>query len=307
MFALVASPSAPEKVALREVPETRPDRSETIVEVRAISVNRGEVNRLATAADGWRPGWDIAGVVLSTAVDGSGPPQGSRVVGLSNFGGWCERLAIPASQLAVIPEGVTFASASALPVAGLTALRTLRLGGLLLDRRVLVTGAAGGVGRFAIQLGSAAGAWVTAVVGRPERGEGLQKLGAAEVIVGIDNAGGRYHLVLEAAGGSSLGAALGKVETGGTVVAFGNSSKESTTFMTNDFYFQAASLRGFFLLGDTQGNPAGIDLGILLSQVASGRLDPQVSLELPWTEAARALRELRERRLPGKAVLLVGS
>ena len=183
----------------------------------------------------------------------------------------------------------------------------LRFGGLLLDRRVLVTGASGGVGRIAIQLGSAAGALVTAIVGRPERGEGLEKLGAADVVVGIENAEGRYHLVLEAAGGSSLGAALGKVDSGGIVVTFGNSSKEPTTFMTNDFYFQAASLRGYFLLGDAQSNPAGIDLGILLSQVATRRLDPQVSLVLPWSDAAEALRELRERRLAGKAVLLLGS
>ena len=306
MLALVASPGDSEKVALREVAEDAPGRSEALVEVRAISLNRGEVNRLATAKDGWRPGWDVAGIVLAAAADGSGPASGSRVVGLSNFGGWCERLVIPSSQLAVIPDDVSFAAAAALPVAGLTALRTLRLGGLLLDRRVLVTGGSGGVGRFAIQLGAAAGARVTAVVGRPERGEGLVDLGAAEVVVGIENAEGRYHLVLEAAGGDSLAAALGKVETRGTVVTFGNSSREATRFMTNDFYFQAATLRGFFLLGDAAADPAGTDLGILLAQVAAGRLDPQVSLEVPWTEAAAALRELRERRLPGKAVLLLG-
>jgi len=303
VLALVASPNDPEKVALRELAEATPERSEALVGVRTISINRGEVNRLATAADGWRPGWDIAGVVLSAAADGTGPPVGSRVVGLSNFGGWCERLVIPASQLAVIPDSVSFASAAALPVAGLTALRTLRLGGLLLDRRVLVTGASGGVGRFALQLGSASGALVTAVVGSAERGAGLEALGATEVVLGIEKADGRFHLILEAAGGPSLAAALGKVAAGGTVVTFGNSAKEATSFMTNDFYFQGASLRGFFLLGDWHSNPSGVDLGLLLAQVALGRLDPQVSLELPWTEAAAALRELRERRLPGKAVL----
>lgn len=305
MLALVASPTEPERIALREVSESSPGRSEAVLEVRAISVNRGEVNRLATAVDGWRPGWDVAGVVTAAAADGSGPPVGSRAVGLSSFGGWCERLVIPASQLAVIPDQVSFSAAAALPVAGLTALRTLRFGGLLLDRRVLVTGGSGGVGRFAIQLGKAAGALVTAVVGRPERGEGLQRLGAEQVVVGIENAEDRYHLVLEAAGGSSLAIALGKIEPGGSVVTFGNSSKEPTTFLTNDFYFQEGSLHGFFLLGSAVADPVSRDLGILLAQVAAGRLDPQVSLEVPWTAAAQALRELRERRLAGKAVLLL--
>lgn len=305
MLALVAAPAESEKIALREIPDDFAGRSDAVIEVRAMSVNRGETNRLATAADGWRPGWDVAGVVLSEAADGTGPPAGSRVVGLANFGGWCERLVIPASQLAVIPASVAFSAAAALPVAGLTALRTLRLGGMLLDRAVLVTGGSGGVGRFAIQLASAAGARVTAVVGNPQRGEGLRELGAAQVVVGIENAEGRYDLILEGAGGSSLGVALGKVTTGGTIVTFGNSSREPTTFLVSDFYFTGGTVRGFFLLQDYLGHPAGADLGLLLNQVAAGRLDTQVTLEVPWTEAARALRELRERRVAGKAVLLV--
>jgi NADPH:quinone reductase-like Zn-dependent oxidoreductase len=305
MRALVASPGAAEHVEIREVPDPEPRSNETVIELRAFAVNRGEVNRLATAADGWRPGWDVAGTVFRPAADGSGPRQGERVVGLSNFGGWCERLAIPSSQLAVIPEPVSFAQAAALPVAGLTALRTLRYGGMLLDRRVLVTGGAGGVGRFAIQLGAQAGARVTAVVGSEARAAGLTELGAEAVVVGIDAAEGRFHLILEAAGGASLAAALKLVDEGGTVVTFGNSSREPTTFLVQDFYFSMARVAGFFLIGDMLRDPVGRDLGHLLALVAGGRLDAGVSLEADWTDAARALRELRERRLPGKAVLHV--
>ncbi|GAC1657937.1 MAG: zinc-binding dehydrogenase [Candidatus Dormibacteraceae bacterium] len=302
MLALVAAPGREENVELRQVAEPVAGSGETLIEVRAISLNRGEVNRLAQAADGWRPGWDVAGTVLERAADGSGPAAGDRVVGLSRFGGWCQRLAIPSGQLAAIPGGVTDAQAACLPVAGLTALRTLRRGGLLLGRQVLATGAAGGVGRFAIQLADQAGAHVTAVVGAPERSAGLLELGADEVSVGIAEARGPFDLILEAAGGASLAAALKLVGENGRVVSFGNSSREPTTFLVNDFYMRSPRLEGFFLLAES-GEPVGPDLTHLQDLVVAGRLDVQLSLEESWENAARALRELRERRVPGKAVL----
>lgn len=303
MLALVAAPAMEEKVELREVPEPEPHSDEALIEVHSISLNRGEVNRLATAADGWRLGWDVAGVVLEQAARAGGPAKGERVVGLSNFGGWSRRLAIPTSQLAVIPNGIEFAVAATLPVAGITALRLLRFGGLLLDQPVLITGASGGVGRIAVQLAHQAGAVVTAVVGHAERGAGLKDLGADTVVVGHDNAAGPYHLVLEAAGGASLANSLKAVGEGGTVVAYGNSAREATTIMVNDFYMKDARLAGFFLFGSMRGLPVGPDLAHLLSLVAAGRLDPQLASQSSWRNAAAALRELRERRVPGKAVL----
>jgi NADPH:quinone reductase-like Zn-dependent oxidoreductase len=303
MLALVAAPEREEKVELREVPEPEPQPNEVLLEVDSVSLNRGEVNRLAMAADGWRPGWDVAGVVRQPARDGSGPPAGARVVGLSNFGGWSKRLAIPGDQVALIPDGVSFSVAATLPVAGVTALRLLWLGGLLLERRVLITGASGGVGRIAIQLARQSGALVTAIVGSPERGTGLKELGAAEVVVGIENAAGEFHLILDAAGGSSLAHSLKLVGRNGTVAAYGNSAREQTTFLVNDFYLKFARLVGFFIIGDMVLNPVGGDLAELLALVAAGRLDPQLALEASWREAASALRALRERRVPGKAVL----
>lgn len=303
MLALVAAPEKEEKVELREVAEPEPRFDEALIEVHSISLNRGEVNRLATAADGWRPGWDVAGVVLEPAADGAGPAKGERVVGLSNFGGWSRRLAIPTSQLAVIPDGIDFPLAATLPVAGITALRLLRFGGLLLDQPVLITGASGGVGRIAIQLAHRAGAVITGIVGSEERGAGLRELGADNVVVGHEMAQGPYHLVLEAAGGASLAHSLKAVGEGGTVIAYGNSAREATTLMVNDFYMKDARLAGFFLIGDMLRRPVGPDLTHLLSLVAAGRLDPQLSRQSSWRDAAAALRELRERRVSGKAVL----
>jgi NADPH2:quinone reductase len=119
--------------------------------------------------------------------------------------------------MAALPDNVSFASAATLPVSGLTALRTVRLGGALLGRRVLITGAAGGVGSFAVQLAALAGAEVTGVVGRPERAAGLAERGATAVVTHIQEAEGLFDLILESAGGSSLAGAISKVAPGGTL------------------------------------------------------------------------------------------
>ena len=87
MRALVADRSAPSGVSLREAPDPHPEGSEALVEVRATTLNRGEVRRLPGRAEGTIPGWDIAGVVRRAAADGSGPAEGTRVVGLVNEGG----------------------------------------------------------------------------------------------------------------------------------------------------------------------------------------------------------------------------
>ena len=183
MLAVVNSPNAAAPVELREVPEPQPAPNEALVEVRAFSLNRGELRLLQIRPEGWRPGQDISGVVLQAAADGNGPRAGERVVALTDNAGWAERAAVPAHRMAVLPDNVLIEEAAALPVAGLTALRTLRHGAPLLGKRVLVTGAAGGVGHLTTQIASRSGARVTAVVGGPERGRHVR--GAGEIVEGI--------------------------------------------------------------------------------------------------------------------------
>lgn len=305
MLALVAAPSTQDKIELREVPEPAPHPFEALIDVHAVSLNRGEVNRTYVAEDGWRPGWDVAGVVLRGAADGSGPPAGTRVVGLVTAGGWCERVAVPTAQLAEMPDHLGVAAAATLPVAGLTALRALNVGGRLLGKRVLITGGAGGVGRFAIQLARRGGADVTTVVGRPERGAGLATLGAHDIVAGIENAVGPFDLIVESIGGDALGRAMRLVGRGGTVVTLGNSAKEPTTFDTNEFFsIGGARLYGLHLtIYEMVVDPLSADLGYLARLVADGDLDPQVALEVDWREAGRALAALLDRRVDGKAVL----
>ena len=302
MRALVADRTAPGGVTVANLPEPEPGPDQALVDVHAISINRGEVWRLRAAADGWRPGWDLAGTVRVAAP--SGPPAGSRVVGVLGGGSWAERVAVPGAWLAELPAGTSFTQAAALPVAGLTALRILRLGPAILGRRVLVTGAAGGVGRFAVQLGKLGGALVTAVVGSQERAVGLRELGATDVVTDLDQLEGEYDLILESSGGDSLARLATMVRPEGTLVMFGNSSLEPTTLDVRDVYLGGAvRLQGFTLFHGFTADPPGRDLGYLAGLVAAGKLDPQVAEVLRWEEIGGALQRLAERGVPGKLVL----
>src|SRR5216683_2521098 len=184
--AVVVDPEAAGRLVIRPVPDPVPDRGEAIVRVRAISLNRGEVRRSTMAAAGWRPGWDLAGHVERAASDGSGPKVGARVVGFLPEGAWAERVTVPTHSLAELPEKVTFSQAATFPVAGLTALHALAKNGQILGKRVLVTGATGGVGDFAVQLARLAGAHVTASARRADQAPALRQLGAHEVTIGDD-------------------------------------------------------------------------------------------------------------------------
>jgi NADPH2:quinone reductase len=306
MLGLVNTPNGKAPVELRELPEPQPMRNEALLEVRAFSLNRGELRSFRNNAEGWVPGQDVAGVVLRQAANGEGPPAGSRVVALMDEFGWAQHAAVASHRMAALPENVSFAQAATLPVAGLTALRTLRHGGPLIGRRVLITGAAGGVGTLAVQIAAHSGARVTAVVGRPERAAGLMELGAAEVIQGIDNAQGRFALILESAGGASLARAIQLVEAKGTVVVYGNSSGETTTTSFADFRgapnSRVQSFSYFYSEAEERFAP---DLALLVSLIADGSLKPQIGVEQSWRNIAEVAEQLRDRRVSGKAVLLV--
>ena len=303
--AIVVDLDAPGRLVIRPVPEPAPERGEAVVRVRAISLNRGEVRRSGMAAAGWRPGWDLAGTVERAAADGSGPRAGARVVGMLNEGAWAERVAVPTDRLAELPDKVTFSQAATFPVAGLTALYALTKGGLLLGRRVLVTGATGGVGDFAVQLARLAGAHVTASARRADQVPTLRELGAHEVAVGEEiPATPKYDLVIESVGGRTLGTALRALQRGGTCVALGVSASPEVTFDAREFFVVGrTTLYGFYLFTELGNVPASVGLRRLADLVAAGQLAPHVSLERAWGEIAQVAQDLIARRFPGKAVL----
>jgi NADPH2:quinone reductase len=305
MQAVAATPDGPGWAELRTVPVPEPAPDEALVAVRAFGLNRGELPLLASRGDGWVPGQDIAGVVEQAAADGSGPAAGTRVAALADWHGWAQYAAVPAHRIARLPDAVGFTAGAALPMAGTTALGVIRRGGSLLGQRVLVTGASGGVGTFAVQLAELLGARVTAVA-RAAEAERLRERGAAEVVADAGDASGLFDLVLESAGGSSLAAAIDHVAPGGLIVAFGNSSREPSSF---DFATFArgghADARIETYFSYPQESHAGADLAVLLDLVATGRLAADVGFEAPWSDVGAALDALRDRQVAGKAVLRV--
>lgn len=293
-------------VDLADVPEPEPASSEALVEVRAVAINRGELRLMAARPAGWRPGQDVAGAVIRAAADGSGPDEGSPVVAWPEQGGWAQRVAVPTTHLAVLAPEVSLSAATTLPVAGVTALRVLRLGGDLEGKRVLVTGAAGGVGRFAIELASARGTAVTAVAASPSRAEGLKELGTDTIVHEIEQAHGSFDLILESVGGTSLEEAVRLIAPGGTIAVYGNSSGTAAQISFGDFRGHAgARIEAFFVYESGEPPTFGEDLQRLADMVAQGSLHPHVGLEVPWTEANAAFDALARREVRGKAVLLI--
>jgi NADPH:quinone reductase-like Zn-dependent oxidoreductase len=181
-------------------------------------------------------------------------------------------------------------------------LRALRHGAPLLGKRVLITGAAGGVGNLAVQLAARSGARVTAVVGNAERARIIDGLGAAETVTRIEDSEGRFALILESAGGASLKAAIERIDHRGTVVIFGNSSGEPTEINFRDFAeHQNARIQGFHYFTSEPEERFGPDLGLLAGLVADGSLQPRI-VEQGWRELPRIGPLLLGRRIAGKAV-----
>jgi NADPH2:quinone reductase len=307
MKALVTTLDTAAPMAVRDMPDPVPTAHRALVAVKAFSLNRGELHSIVRNGVGWIPGQDIAGVVLHAAADGSGPPAGSRVVALTDELGWAELAAVEGHRMAVLPDRVSFTQACTLPVAGLTALRCVRLGGAIVGRRVLITGAAGGVGTLAVQIAAHSGADVTAVVGHADRADGLREMGAAMVVEGIENATGRYWLILESGGGTSLSTAVKLVEPRGTVVVYGNSAAAESSISFGDFRdAQNARIQSFFYFTSEPEEKFAPDLALLVSMVADGSLKPVIGAERSWTGFTEIAEALRSRKIAGKAVFRTG-
>jgi NADPH:quinone reductase-like Zn-dependent oxidoreductase len=290
-------------VTMADVEEPSRGEDDVLIAVEAFSVNRGELFLLAGPRPNWRPGQDVAGTVVESG-DG-GPPPGTRVAALADWEGWAERVAVPASRVAAIPDELKTTDAAALPLAGLTALRVLRRAGSLWGQRLLITGASGGVGHFATELAAAAGAEVTAVTRSSERGARLAELGAASVVRTVEDADGAFDVILETVAGDVFTAALRKARPDSQIFWFGQASTEPITvpFPTA---MAAHGVRIEVFSYHYTPSARDDDLATLVGLVARGRLHIEVGREAPWDQTSEVLHDLRDRRIRGKAVLTVG-
>ncbi len=311
MRVVAVNPEMPGRLCLDQAIIPTPASNEALVRVAAISLNRGEIRGASHAQAGARIGWDFAGTVEQAAKDGSGPAQGTRVVSFVRTGAWAEFVAAPSSNLATLPDNVTFAQAATLPIAGLSALWALERGGNLIGRNVLITGSTGGVGLFACQLANIAGSRVVALVRREEQMERVRQSGAHEVVVSADGAAADqnapYDVIIESVGGRVLGNVMGMLSFGGVCVSLGASESAEAAFDVRKFFNSGGSLYGFFIFNEVGRESVALGLTRLLGLVADGRLDTSITIDASWTEVGKVAQQLMDRQFTGKAVLHIDS
>jgi NADPH:quinone reductase-like Zn-dependent oxidoreductase len=307
--AILVNPEVTGKLALGEVEAPSPRANEALVRVHAISLNRGEVNRAQNSPAGLLLGWDIAGVVEKAAADGTGPKEGARVVGVLQTGAWAESIAVPSTNLAVLPDSISFEVASTFPVAGLTALYALDRAPGLSGRNVLITGASGGVGNFAIQIAKHGGATVTGLVRQEKHIASVKAAGADNAVADetgeAARAHGPYNLILESVGGQVLANAISMIAPMGLAVVYGVSMGGQMTMDSTLFLRTRGTVSGLFVFTELHRETAGVGLARLAKLVDAGVLKPAISLTASWSEAGSVARQLLDRAFPGKAVLRV--
>jgi NADPH:quinone reductase-like Zn-dependent oxidoreductase len=250
-------------------------------------------------------GSDIAGVVEAVGEEVSQIQPGDPVYAMipaSQGGGYAQYAVVAAAHVARAPHGISFAQAAGTPLVALTALQALRdKAQLRAGQRLLVYGASGGVGSFAVQIGKAMGAQVTAAAsGRNQ--ELVASLGADEVLdYTRDNlaaARDRYDVIFDAVNALSFGKTRPALRPGGVMVSV-------NPFIETLSPAWLAPLRGGRRLRSLFVQPSGDDLEQLARWIAAGQVRPLLDQTYPLAEAAAAHTYSASGRARGKLVLVV--
>jgi NADPH2:quinone reductase len=306
MRALVADPTASPALSLADVPEPSAGPGELLVDMEGASVNRGEIRTAAKQPPGTIIGWDVAGTVAALGEGVTTFDVGERVVALSpNGGSFAERVVVPADWTAPLPSACDFVTAATLPVAGVTAAGILRLGRTHAGDRVLVTGAAGGVGQVAVQLALQTRATVTGQAGSEERAAAVRDTGAEALVHPGDGSpvDGEFDVVLDGIGGPMLGPLLDATARNGRVVVYGNSADAPSALRVDAFYPKGITIYGFRVFTSVPPTQAVKDMATLADQAATGTLSVKVQATAPLAGALPLIADLYNRRVTGKVVI----
>lgn len=309
-------------LTFREVSHPIPGDDEVVVRVRAAGVNRGDALAVAgipyaarlgyglTGPKQTVPGTDVAGVVESVGAGVGDLEPGDEVVGWSS-GAFAEHSLASAASLTAKPAQLTFEQAAAAPTPGVAALQGLReVGAVRSGHRVLVVGASGGVGTFAVQIAKTFGAEVTGVCSTRNI-ELVRSAGADRVIdytrEDFTQDAGRYDLILDLVGKESLSSSRRALAPTGTYVVVAGGNPRSITGMGR---FAEAVLRsplGRQRLRPLFSKQAPEDLEALVGLLAEGRVLPVIDAVYDLRDASEALRYISTGHARGRVVLTTGS
>lgn len=311
---------SPDVLACEEVEKPTAGDNQVLVRVRAIAVNpydwhymRGKPYflRLMSGLTGpkiTRFGADLAGVVEAVGKNVAVFKPGDEVFGCKH-GAFAEYLCAPEKALALKPKNLSFDEAAAVPMAGLTALEALRdAGGIKPGQKVLINGASGGVGTFAVQIAKSYGCEVTGVCSE-RNGEMVRSLGADQVIdytqQNFTGSGTRYDLILDTVGNHSITAFRRALTSKGTYVGVGGGGGDWLGPLAGLLTVIVVS---WFVKQKLTGMIANVnrrDLVKLAELIEAGEMRPVIDRSYPMSQLAEAMRYLEEGHVRGKVVITV--
>ena len=313
----------PDVLELRELDTPQPKDDQVLVRVHAASVNPIDWHRLrgqplfVRGSEGFRRprntglGADLSGTVEQVGRDVTALRTGDEVFGMS-IRTLAEYVAVAADGLVAKPATLTFEQAAAVPLAALTAAQALRRPGTLdPGRSVLVNGASGGVGTFAVQIAKALGAEVTAVCST-RNAELVRSLGADEVVdytrEDFTKRGRRYDLVVDTVMNRSLAALRRAAKEDGAIVLVGAAKGRSggrpmLRFVRAMLGRRFASQEVLTFLTERNHD----DLLLVKELIEAGKLTPVIDRTYPLAETADAIRYLEQGHARGKVVVAVAA
>jgi len=303
--------NTPEVLTLREVDKPAPAGDQVLIKIMAVSVNAADYRSMRY---GIIPPRSIYGADVAGVVEEVGPEVKLFKVGDGVFGdilrwgsgGFAEYVAVPEKAVALKPAAVPFESACTVSMAGITALQGLRnLGDIQTGQKVLIVGAGGGVGNFAVQLAKYFGTQVTAVCG-PKNVDIVRSLGADRVIDYTQSSftaeNQKYDLILAVNGSYRLTDFRRALNTNGIMVMAGGSLLQLGRQMLFGWLFSIGGQKMHLL----KAEPNTDDLSFLIKLVEDGRLKIVIDRTYPLAETAEAMKYANRGHALGKVVILVG-